>query len=441
MTNDALIAALSHLVSEGRNPDTMDIDLLSSQEIVERLNQQDKQVPLAVEAVLPQIAQAVDKITAAFKQGGRLIYLGAGTSGRLGVLDASECPPTFGVSDQMVIGLIAGGKEAMFTAQEGAEDNATLGAHDLQQIDFSSKDVLVGIAASGRTPYVIGALEYANDLGATTIALSCNPDSPIAEIAQIAISPVVGPEALTGSTRLKSGTAQKLVLNMLTTASMIRLGKSYQNLMVDVRATNRKLIARAVRIVMQATDCQREEAEALLKESHNNAKLAILMHLTGMKLRASDGETLAIGRLLTPRHGRARRVISQSKTRALWALVLIIDCTHSNRVATPYENAAPALYLHRSLHSIGRSSQFGKPHQGYNIALIPFGSLVHNHPVWLSRAPLSFYSCAGYDQSRHPDNRFDTSCPLVLTVTHSLHKRQAAQYSPLLSIFSCFTLS
>ncbi len=274
----------------------MDIDLLSSQEIVERLNQQDKQVPLAVEAVLPQIAQAVDKITAAFKQGGRLIYLGAGTSGRLGVLDASECPPTFGVSDQMVIGLIAGGKEAMFTAQEGAEDNATLGAHDLQQIDFSSKDVLVGIAASGRTPYVIGALEYANDLGATTIALSCNPDSPIAEIAQIAISPVVGPEALTGSTRLKSGTAQKLVLNMLTTASMIRLGKSYQNLMVDVRATNRKLIARAVRIVMQATDCQREEAEALLKESHNNAKLAILMHLTGMnyeqataKLSQSDG--------------------------------------------------------------------------------------------------------------------------------------------------------
>ncbi|MGT2592923.1 N-acetylmuramic acid 6-phosphate etherase [Vibrio cholerae] len=296
MTNDALIAALSHLVSEGRNPDTMDIDLLSSQEIVERLNQQDKQVPLAVEAVLPQIAQAVDKITAAFKQGGRLIYLGAGTSGRLGVLDASECPPTFGVSDQMVIGLIAGGKEAMFTAQEGAEDNATLGAHDLQQIDFSSKDLLVGIAASGRTPYVIGALEYANDLGATTIALSCNPDSPIAEIAQIAISPVVGPEALTGSTRLKSGTAQKLVLNMLTTASMIRLGKSYQNLMVDVRATNRKLIARAVRIVMQATDCQREEAEALLKESHNNAKLAILMHLTGMnyeqataKLSQSDG--------------------------------------------------------------------------------------------------------------------------------------------------------
>ncbi|OEE74884.1 N-acetylmuramic acid 6-phosphate etherase [Vibrio ordalii] len=296
MTNDALLSALSHLISEGRNPDTMDIDLLSAQEIVERLNQQDKHVPLAVEKVLPEIALAVDRITYAFKHGGRLIYIGAGTSGRLGVLDASECPPTFGVSDQMVIGLIAGGKEAMFSAQEGAEDCAELGIQDLKSIHFTDQDVVVGIAASGRTPYVIGALEYANDLGATTIALSCNPDSPIAELAQIAISPVVGPEALTGSTRLKSGTAQKLVLNMLTTASMIRLGKSYQNLMVDVKATNRKLIARAVRIVMQATDCERAEAEYLLAQSNNNVKVAILMHLTGLsyaeamdKLTESDG--------------------------------------------------------------------------------------------------------------------------------------------------------
>ncbi|AVH32235.1 N-acetylmuramic acid 6-phosphate etherase [Vibrio fluvialis] len=296
MTNDALLAALSHLVSEGRNPDTMDIDLLSSQEIVQRLNQQDKLVPLAVEKVLPQIALAVDRITEAFKQGGRLIYMGAGTSGRLGVLDASECPPTFGVSDQMVIGLIAGGRDAMFTAQEGAEDSPLLGIDDLKAIGFSAQDVLVGIAASGRTPYVIGALEYANDLGAVTVALSCNPNSPIAELASIAISPVVGPEALTGSTRLKSGTAQKLVLNMLTTASMIRLGKSYQNLMVDVKATNKKLVARAVRIVMQATDCDRYTAEALLAESDNNAKVAILMHLTGVdaaqakaKLSDSDG--------------------------------------------------------------------------------------------------------------------------------------------------------
>lgn len=296
MTNDALLSALSHLISEGRNPDTMDIDLLSAQEIVERLNQQDKHVPLAVEKVIPEIALAVDRITYAFKHGGRLIYIGAGTSGRLGVLDASECPPTFGVSDQMVIGLIAGGKEAMFSAKEGAEDCAELGIQDLKSVHFTDQDVVVGIAASGRTPYVIGALEYANDLGATTIALSCNPDSPIAELAQIAISPVVGPEALTGSTRLKSGTAQKLVLNMLTTASMIRLGKSYQNLMVDVKATNRKLIARAVRIVMQATDCERADAEYLLAQSNNNVKVAILMHLTGLsyaeamdKLTESDG--------------------------------------------------------------------------------------------------------------------------------------------------------
>ncbi|MEH0666975.1 N-acetylmuramic acid 6-phosphate etherase [Vibrio scophthalmi] len=285
MTNDALIAALSHLVSEGRNPDTMDIDLQPSIEIVKRLNQQDKSVPLAVEKVLPEVAQAVDKIVEAFQVGGRLIYLGAGTSGRLGVLDASECPPTFGVSDQMVIGLIAGGQDAMFKAKEGAEDDPQLGESDLQSLNLTPDDVVVGIAASGRTPYVIGALTYANELGATTVALSCNPDSPIAEIAEIAISPVVGPEALTGSTRLKSGTAQKLVLNMLTTASMIRLGKSYQNLMVDVKATNKKLLARATRIVMQATDCDKAQATSTLEETEFDVKLAILMILTGLGIQ------------------------------------------------------------------------------------------------------------------------------------------------------------
>lgn len=284
MTNDALIAALSHLVSEGRNPETMDIDLLPSLEIVQRINQQDQQVPLAVERVLPEIAHAVDKITSAFKKGGRLVYMGAGTSGRLGVLDASECPPTFGVSDKMVIGLIAGGPEAILKAKEGAEDSPELGVEDLKSINFSVNDVVVGIAASGRTPYVIGALQYANDLGATTVALSCNPNSTIADIAQIAISPVVGPEALTGSTRLKSGTAQKLVLNMLTTASMIRLGKSYQNLMVDVKATNKKLVARAARIVMQATDCDKNQATETLKLTDYDVKLSILMLLTGMDL-------------------------------------------------------------------------------------------------------------------------------------------------------------
>ncbi|MGY3568860.1 N-acetylmuramic acid 6-phosphate etherase [Vibrio paucivorans] len=284
MTNDALIAALSHLVSEGRNPETMDIDLLPAVEIVKRINQQDKLVPLAVEKEIPNIAKAVDIITAAFRHGGRLVYMGAGTSGRLGVLDASECPPTFGVSDKMVLGLIAGGPEAILKAKEGAEDSKALGIEDLEKIHFSSKDVVVGIAASGRTPYVIGALEYAKKIGAQTVALSCNPDSPIADIAHIAISPVVGPEALTGSTRLKSGTAQKLVLNMLTTASMIRLGKSYQNLMVDVKATNEKLVARATRIVMQATDCEKSLAAETLDATNYDVKLAILMILTDLDI-------------------------------------------------------------------------------------------------------------------------------------------------------------
>lgn len=285
MTNDALISALSSLVSEGRNPETMDIDLLSAEKIIERLNQQDKQVPLAVEKVLPNIALAVDKITHAFQKGARLIYIGAGTSGRLGVLDASECPPTFGVPHDMVIGLIAGGKNAMFKAVEGTEDSLEIGVEDLKKIQFTADDVLVGIAASGRTPYVIGALRYANKIGATTIALSCNPNSPIAEIADIPISPVVGPEALTGSTRLKSGTAQKLILNMLTTASMIRIGKSYQNLMVDVKASNNKLSARAVRIVMQATDCDKNVAKNCLNETNFDVKLSILMILTGMSVQ------------------------------------------------------------------------------------------------------------------------------------------------------------
>ncbi|ENN2393340.1 N-acetylmuramic acid 6-phosphate etherase [Vibrio alginolyticus] len=302
MTNDALIAALSHLVSEGRNPDTMDIDLLPSIDIVQRINQQDKLVPLAVEKVLPEIAEAVDKITEAFKVGGRLFYIGAGTSGRLGVLDASECPPTFGTDPEMVVGIIAGGKEAMFRAKEGAEDDPALGEQDLKENTLTQRDVVVGIAASGRTPYVIGGLEYANKLGATTVALSCNPDSPIADIADIAISPVVGPEALTGSTRLKSGTAQKLVLNMLTTASMIRLGKSYQNLMVDVKATNAKLVARAARIVMQATDCTNQEAKTALKETDYDAKLAILMILTGLDKESATEQ-------LNAKQGYLRKVV------------------------------------------------------------------------------------------------------------------------------------
>ena len=260
----------------------MHVDSLSALEIVQLMNEEDKQVSLAIEKCLPQIAQAVERIVAAFQQGGRLVYIGAGTSGRLGVLDASECPPTFGVSPEMVKGIIAGGERALRHPIEGAEDSKTQAVVDLQTIQFSSKDVLVGIAASGRTPYVIGALEYAKSLGSVTVSIASNPNSAMANIVDIAIDTVVGPEVLTGSSRLKSGTAQKLVLNMLTTASMILMGKCYQNLMVDVQASNEKLKARAIRIVMQATDCDKALAEETLKLADQNAKLAIMMILSGL---------------------------------------------------------------------------------------------------------------------------------------------------------------
>ena len=277
-----LLQTLSTLITEQRNPNSMHVDSLSALEIVQLMNEEDKQVPLAIEKCLPQIAQAVECIVAAFQQGGRLVYIGAGTSGRLGVLDASECPPTFGVSPEMVKGIIAGGERALRHPIEGAEDSKTHAVVDLQTIQFSSKDVLVGIAASGRTPYVIGALEYAKSLGSVTVSIASNPNSAMANIVDIAIDTVVGPEVLTGSSRLKSGTAQKLVLNMLTTASMILMGKCYQNLMVDVQASNEKLKTRAIRIVMQATDCDKALAEETLKQADQNAKLAIMMILSGL---------------------------------------------------------------------------------------------------------------------------------------------------------------
>ncbi|MBE4951758.1 N-acetylmuramic acid 6-phosphate etherase [Haemophilus parainfluenzae] len=285
-----LLQTLSTLITEQRNPNSMHVDSLSALEIVQLMNQEDKQVPLAIEKCLPQIAQAVECIVAAFQQGGRLVYIGAGTSGRLGVLDASECPPTFGVSPEMVKGIIAGGERALRHPIEGAEDSKEQAVIDLQTIQFSSKDVLVGIAASGRTPYVIGALEYAKSLGSVTVSIASNPNSAMANIVDIAIDTVVGPEVLTGSSRLKSGTAQKLVLNMLTTASMILMGKCYQNLMVDVQASNEKLKARAIRIVMQATDCDKALAEETLKQADQNAKLAIMMILSG--LDRAQAETL-----------------------------------------------------------------------------------------------------------------------------------------------------
>ena len=277
-----LLQTLSTLITEQRNPNSMHVDSLSALEIVQLMNNEDKQVPLAIEKCLPQIAQAVERIVSAFQQGGRLVYIGAGTSGRLGVLDASECPPTFGVSPEMVKGIIAGGERALRHPIEGAEDSKGQAVVDLQAIQFSSKDVLVGIAASGRTPYVIGALEYAKSLGSVMVSIASNPNSAMANIVDIAIDTVVGPEVLTGSSRLKSGTAQKLVLNMLTTASMILMGKCYQNLMVDVQASNEKLKARAIRIVMQATDCDKALAEETLKQADQNAKLAIMMILSGL---------------------------------------------------------------------------------------------------------------------------------------------------------------
>ena len=292
-----LLQTLSTLITEQRNPNSMHVDSLSALEIVQLMNKEDKQVPLAIEKCLPQIAQAVECIVAAFQQGGRLVYIGAGTSGRLGVLDASECPPTFGVSPEMVKGIIAGGERALRHPIEGAEDSKAQSVIDLQTIQFSSKDVLVGIAASGRTPYVIGALEYAKSLGSVTVSIASNPNSAMANIVDIAIDTVVGPEVLTGSSRLKSGTAQKLVLNMLTTASMILMGKCYQNLMVDVQASNEKLKARAIRIVTQATDCDKALAEETLKQADQNAKLAIMMILSGLDRAQAEA-------LLEKHHGK-----------------------------------------------------------------------------------------------------------------------------------------
>ncbi|WP_428943786.1 N-acetylmuramic acid 6-phosphate etherase [Pantoea sp. FN060301] len=273
---------LGSLISETRNADTMDLDSLTTLEMVTRFNDQDAMVAGAVRATLPAVAKAVDAAALSLSQGGRLIYMGAGTSGRLGVLDASECPPTFGVPHGLVVGVIAGGPGALLKAVEGAEDDETLGVRDLQALNLTHSDMVVGLAASGRTPYVIGALRFARQMGCRTAAISCNPDSPIAREADIAISPVVGPEALTGSTRLKSGTAQKLVLNMISTGAMVRIGKVYQNLMVDMQATNVKLIDRACRMVCQATGCTAEEAKRALSQTDQAVKPAILMVLSGM---------------------------------------------------------------------------------------------------------------------------------------------------------------
>lgn len=279
---------LRKISTERRNPLSAHIDELPTLEMVKIVNGEDQKVALAVEKILPEIARAVDIITDRLARGGRLFYLGAGTSGRLGILDASECPPTYGVEPELVQGVIAGGIPAIFKAQEGAEDNPELAKEDLAERGFGKGDVLVGIAASGRTPYVIGGLQYARKLGAATIALACSANAAIAEYADIALLPVTGAEVVTGSTRMKAGTAQKLVLNMLSTVTMIKLGKVYGNLMVDVKTSNAKLEERAKNIVMEATGCSREESIAALSEARGNAKLAIFIHLTGADFAAGQ---------------------------------------------------------------------------------------------------------------------------------------------------------
>ena len=279
---------LSRMDTEQRNPRTMGIDTLPTLEMAALINSEDHRCAEAVKAVLPEIAQAIDIIYAQIQKGGRLFYCGAGTSGRLGVLDAAECPPTYGVDPGLVVALIAGGSTALTTAVEHAEDHPDLGRRDLEEHAFGPGDVLVGIAASGRTPYVIGAMDYARELGAPAIALVCVRDSVLSHHADLTIAPLPGPEVITGSSRMKSGTCQKLVLNMISTSVMIKSGKVYGNLMVDVKATNEKLVHRAISIVRQATGAGEEEARAALKQCDFACKTAIVMILLGLDAPAAQ---------------------------------------------------------------------------------------------------------------------------------------------------------
>lgn len=296
---------LNQMVTESRNPASAAIDTLSTLAMLRVINAEDQRVAPAVEATLPQVAELVDKVVEAFAQGGRLIYCGAGTSGRLGILDASECPPTYGTPAQQVVGLIAGGHPAILAAVENAEDDRDQGAQDLRDLHFTSRDVLVGIAASGRTPYVLGAMAYAKQQGATVAAIVCNPGSEMSLAADIAIEPVVGAEVVTGSSRMKAGTAQKLVLNMITTGAMIRSGKVYGNLMVDVAATNAKLLQRQVNIVMAATECDLHQAEAALNACDRHCKTAILMLLSGVSAEEARA-------MLARHHGFIRQALSRT---------------------------------------------------------------------------------------------------------------------------------
>ena len=270
---------LKNMSTETRNQNTMNLDIMTPLEVVTVMNQEDAKVPEAIKPALPNIAQCVTWAIDSIQAGGRIIYMGAGTSGRLGVLDAVECPPTFGVAPEVVVGLIAGGEKAFVKAVEGAEDSRELGRQDLIDAHLEPRDIVIGIAASGRTPYVLGGLAYAQEVGCHTVGISCNPGSAVGAAAELAIEVVPGPECLTGSTRLKSGTCQKLILNMISTATMVGCGKAYQNLMVDVMQTNEKLVVRAQNIVMEATGCDRETAAEKIAIAEGNAKTAITMIL------------------------------------------------------------------------------------------------------------------------------------------------------------------
>ena len=296
---------LKNLSTESRNPKTINLDTFSSLEITTIMNDEDATLAAAVKPALPKIAQAADWAAKAFNKNGRLFYIGAGTSGRLGVLDASECPPTFGVPPTMVIGLIAGGDTALRNPVENAEDDEQAGQTDLAAHNLNSNDVVVGIAASGSTPYVIGGFKYANQLGCNTVSISCNKGSAMAQVAKLAIEVVPGPEILTGSTRLKSGTVQKMILNMISTAAMVRIGKTYENLMVDVLQSNKKLNIRAENIVMEVTDVSREEARTAIDEAGGNVKIAITMLLTQNDKAAAEA-------LLEQASGHVRKALSLS---------------------------------------------------------------------------------------------------------------------------------
>lgn len=297
-------ADMDHLTTEQNNPESVAIDQMDPIQIAMLMNREDLKVVAAVERVLPEIARAIEKVTERVQAGGRLIYIGAGTSGRLGVLDASECPPTFNTPPALVVGLIAGGHRALTNAIEGAEDNRQAGEEDLRGVELDAKDVVCGIATSGRTPYVLGGLAYAQSLGAATLGVTCNEVSELTEVSDVLIAPVVGPEILSGSTRLKAGTATKMVLNMISTGTMIRIGKTYGNWMVDLRATNVKLKDRSIRIVSGITGLDRQRAESLLARCDGEVKTAIVSQALGVeKIEAQERLKAAAGRLRTAIQG------------------------------------------------------------------------------------------------------------------------------------------